>query len=135
MSLAFADVRDELDAVVDLLGRYFDGLYHSDDVQLADVLHPAAIYATATPDGLLRWSMPEYFAVVVERESPAARREARADAIEAIEFAGPTTASARVRCSIGAKRFVDLLSLIKVDGRWWVIAKVFHVDNTTSGGS
>ncbi|RVU43900.1 nuclear transport factor 2 family protein [Rubrivivax rivuli] len=33
---------------------------------------------------------------------------------------------ATLRCSIRPKSFVDLLTLIHVDGEWRVIAKVFH---------
>jgi len=33
---------------------------------------------------------------------------------------------AKLRCSIRPKNFVDLLTLIRVEGRWQVIAKVFH---------
>ncbi|MDO9174872.1 MAG: nuclear transport factor 2 family protein, partial [Actinomycetota bacterium] len=49
-------------------------------------------------------------------------------AVESIEFAGPNTAMARVRCSIGPKHFTDLLTLLRIDGRWWVIAKVFSFE-------
>ena len=72
--------------------------------------------------------MAEYLPIVAAREAPSSRGEARTDAIESIEFAGPATALARVRCSIGPKRFTDLLTLVHTDGRWQIIAKVFHVD-------
>lgn len=108
-----------------LLLHYFDALHRCDVELLAEVLHPAAIYATASGGELVRWSVDEYLPVVAARESPASRREARTDAIDSIEFAGPETALARVRCSIGPKHFIDLLSLLRIDGRWWVIAKVF----------
>ena len=41
---------------------------------------------------------------------------------------GPVTALARVECSIGPKHFIDLLTLVHVDGRWQILAKVFHFD-------
>ena len=56
------------------------------------------------------------------------RRGRAADRVVSIEFAGPVTAIARVECSIGPKHFVDLLTLVHVDGRWQIIAKVFHFD-------
>lgn len=117
-----------LDEVVELVRRYFDALYASDAELLAEVLHPSAIYATANDGTLLRLSMPEYFPIVEAREAPADRGEARTDAIESIEFAGPNTALARVVCSIGPKHFTDLLTLLRIDGRWWVIAKVFSFE-------
>lgn len=35
---------------------------------------------------------------------------------------------ARVECSIKPKHFNDLLTLIKVDGHWQIISKVFHYE-------
>ena len=128
MSVAFADVAAALDDVHDLIGRYFDGLYRSDSELLATVFHPAAVYATATEEPLTRLSMAEYLPIVAARESPESRGEARTDAVESIEFVGPVTALARVQCSIGPKHFTDLLSLVRVDGQWQIIAKVFHFD-------
>jgi len=119
-------------AVAEVLQVYFDGLHHSDTQRLRRVLHPKAIYATAVIDnpteGPRIWRMDEYWPVVDARPSPASRGEARTDQIDSIEFVGPVTALARVRCSIGPKRFTDLLTLILVDGRWQVISKVFHVE-------
>ena len=107
------------------LSDYFDGLYHSDTARLARVFHPAAQYICATDGRLQHLDMPSYFAIVEKRESPASRNEPRVDRILAIEFVGTTMASARVECAIGERRFDDLLSLIHIDGRWQIIAKVF----------
>jgi hypothetical protein len=119
---------DERAAIERVLQDYFDGLHHSDTTRLARVFHPRALYATASGGDLTALSMDEYFPVVDRRPSPASRGEPRADRIVAIEFAGPETAWARVECQILPKRFADLLTLIKLDGRWQVIAKVFHFD-------
>jgi hypothetical protein len=114
--------------VVDLLTLYFDALYNSDAELLAEVLHPSVIYATANDGTLLRLSMDDYLPIVSGREAPAARHDVRTDAVESIEFAGPNTAAARVRCSSGPKHFTDLLTLVRLEGRWWVIAKVFSFE-------
>ena len=118
----------EFDAVAAVLQDYFDGLHHSDTQRLRRVFHPRALYASATGGTLLALGMDDYFPIVDQRASPASRGEARSDRILAIEFAGPVTALARVECSIWPKRFVDLLTLVKLDGRWQVIAKVFHYE-------
>ena len=110
------------------LQLYFDGLHHSDTVRLAGAFHPAAIYATATGGHLVHLTMAEYFPVVDRRPSPASRGERRTDRILSIELAGPVTAHARVECAIGPQHFTDLLTLVRVDGRWQIIAKVFHVE-------
>ena len=111
-----------------LLGRYFDGLYHSDAALLGRVFHPQAIYACATDGRLTHMTMDAYLPMVAARPSPASRQEKRRDRIISIAFAGPVTALARVECAIGEKRFTDLLSLVQLEGEWRIIAKVFHYD-------
>ncbi|HKW85352.1 MAG TPA: nuclear transport factor 2 family protein, partial [Burkholderiaceae bacterium] len=89
--------------VVAVLQEYFDGLHHSDTQRLRRVFHPLAIYATASDGKPLVLRMDEYFPIVDARPSPASRGEQRTDEIVAIEFAGPVTALAKLRCSIGPK--------------------------------
>jgi hypothetical protein len=115
-------------AVVEVLSDYFDGLYLSDTEILSQVFHPDARYVCATEAPLVNLGMDAYLPIVAARPSPASRGEPRRDRIAGIEFAGPTTAFARVNCAIGPKYFTDFLTLILVDGRWRIIAKVFHFD-------
>lgn len=121
-------------AVVEVLSAYFDGLYQSDAEGLSQVFHPDARYVCATEEPLVHLGMAEYLPMVAARPSPASRGEARHDRIAGIEFAGPTTAFARVNCAIGPKYFTDFLTLIRTDGRWRIIAKVFHHDPLASAG-
>ena len=111
-----------------LLGIYFDGLYHSDTERLGRAFHPEARYVTTTGGEPLILDMPAYFAIVEKREAPASRNEPRRDVIREIQIAGPETAFARVNCAIGERHFTDFLSLIRVDGEWRIIAKIFHYD-------
>jgi Putative lumazine-binding len=114
--------------VVDVLGTYLDGLHHSDADRLARALHPAARYVTATGGALVDLSMEEYLPIVAARPSPAAAGAERRDRILSIEFAGPVTAFARVESAIPPRSFVDLLTLVALDGRWQIISKVFHYE-------
>jgi hypothetical protein len=115
-------------AIRTVLQAYFDGLYHSDVARLRDVFHPQAIYACATAEPALILRMDEYFPIVAQRVSPASRGDARSDRILSIEMAGPVTAHARVECVLLPKHFTDMLTLIRVGGRWQIIAKVFHYE-------
>lgn len=110
---------------------YFDGLHHSDSRRLRQVFHPNARYVTATGDELVDLGMDDYLSMVDARPSPASRNEARRDQIVSIAMAGPKAAAVRVNCAIGDRYFTDLLTLIQVDGRWRIIAKVFHYDLVT----
>lgn len=118
-------------AVIDVLNRYFDGLYHSDTARLRAVFHPQAIYASVSDGTLLYRTMPDYFAVVDKRPAPASRNDPRRDSIASITFAGPVTALARVNCALGEKYFIDLLTLVWLDERWQIMSKVFHAEPLT----
>ena len=111
----------------ELLGEYFDTLYYCDLDRFDAVFHPHAIYATADESPLLYRSMPQYRDVIAQRTSPASRNEPRRDVVETIEIAGHNTASARVRCSIGERDFLDMLSFVRAEGRWQIIAKIFQI--------
>lgn len=112
--------------VAEVLAVYFDGLHFADSKRLAQVFHPQAQYVCVTDGTLLYREMASYFPVVDARTSPASLGEERRDEIVSIEFAGPVTARADLRCSIGTRDFIDFLTLIKLDGRWQIISKVFH---------
>lgn len=115
-------------AVTALLSDYFDGIHFSDTSILRRVFHPSALYACATGGTLLQLGMDDYFAVVDKRPAPGKLGQARQDRIESIEFGGPGLAIARVECAILPKRFVDLLTLVYLDGRWQIMSKVFHFE-------
>jgi hypothetical protein len=113
-------------AIVDLLKRYYDALYRCDTALLATVFHASAQYFTASSGELLQLDMNAYFPIVEQRISPESSDEPYAFLIESIEFAGAVTAIARMHCSMLGKDFIDLLTLIQLEGEWKIIAKVFH---------
>lgn len=123
----------DFEQVTSVLRVYFDGLHLSDSERLRRVFHPTALYACATGERLVRMDMDAYFRLVEQRPAPASRGDERTDHIDSIEFAGPVTALARVRCSIPPKHYVDLLTLVKVERQWRIIAKVFHYEYAMRG--
>lgn len=110
-----------------VLDDYFDALHYCDVGKLQRVFHPRAIYATADETPLLYRTMEEYVPVIATRQSPASRGDARRDHVDSVDLAGDNTAMARVRCTIGGRDFVDFLTLVRTDGRWQIIAKIFHI--------
>lgn len=115
-------------AIEDLLQRYFDALYFADADTMEQILHPSAIYATADEAEPLFRNVPDYLNVLRNRVSPREKGEERADKIISIELAGKNTALARVECAIGERNFIDFLSLLKIDQKWLIIAKVFAIN-------
>ena len=117
-------------AVEDVVTRYLDALYACDVAKLRDVFHPRAVYATADETPLLFRDLPTYLEVVEMRESPASRGEVRNEQILSIETAGKNTARATVRCVFARRDFVDFLTLVRTRGRWQILSKVFHFEES-----
>ena len=115
-------------AITAVIEQYFDGLHESDTKRLRGVFHPLAHYTCATEKPLLHMGMTDYFALVDKRPSPKSRGQLRRDRIVSIEIAGPDAAFARVECAIGPRFCTDLLTFVRADGRWLIMAKVFHYD-------
>jgi hypothetical protein len=119
---------DEMAAVYKVAQVYFDALYYADAARMADVMLPAAVYATTAEGDLLHRTQPEYLAVLAKREPPADRQETRRDKVVSVQFAGRSTALVVANCAIGDRYFTDLLTLVQLRGRWWIIAKVFDFE-------
>ncbi|TVO67032.1 nuclear transport factor 2 family protein [Denitromonas ohlonensis] len=126
---------DDTAAITELLQKYYDALVRCDTALLAEVLHPEAHYFTASDGTLLHLDMPTYFPIVAGRTSPDSTGEACRYTIDSIELIGPVTALARMRSTMMQKHFNDILSLIRLDGQWRIIAKVFHFDPATPTGA
>ena len=113
-------------AIIEVLKKYYDALYRCDTALLSQVFHSSAQYFTASSGELLHLDMKTYFPIVEQRISPQSSGEAYGFSIDSIEFVGDVTAIARMRSSMFSKNFIDLLALIKIDGKWQIISKVFH---------
>ncbi len=105
---------------------YLDGLYRCDTALLARVFHPQALYATAAGDVPVIMDMPSYLSVVARRDPPVRGGDERRERIVSIDVVGPSTALVKLECRFFQKDYVDFLTLIRVDHRWQIIAKVFH---------
>jgi hypothetical protein len=112
-------------AIAAVLQQYFDGWHEADAEKLQQAFHPACHLYCVLNDTLDDDGMEKVYASVRARTSPKSRGEARHDRILAIEISSETLAMARVRLSIGSKLFTDNLSLLKIGGRWRIVAKVF----------
>jgi Putative lumazine-binding len=121
-------VSGDFQDVAAVLAVYFDGLHFADSKRLAQIFHPQAQYVCVTDGTLLYRDMATYFPVVDARISPASKGEARKDEIVSIEFAGPVTARVMLHCTMGDRFYTDFLTLIRLEGRWQIISKVFHYD-------
>ena len=116
---------DERAAIEQTIQTYFDGLYDGDADKLARIFHEAAALTYEQDGQVTVLPLAQWLKAVRERPAPKARGLARDDAVLLIDQSGPTTAFVKVRCQIPPRYFTDYLSLLKTDGRWRVVQKVF----------
>ena len=116
---------DERAAIEQTVQTYFDGLYDGDADQLAGIFHADAALTFEQDGQVTVLPLVQWLKAVRERPSPKARGLARDDEILMIDQSGPTTAFVKVRCQIPPRYFTDYLSLLKTQGRWLVVQKVF----------
>jgi Putative lumazine-binding len=109
-----------------VIEKYFDALYHGDTALFREVLHPRVQLFSATDGELVNLTLEPYMELVSGRPSPASRNDRREDEVLSVEIASPTTAHARVKDMYLPKKFTDELSFIKIDGKWRIIAKIWH---------
>lgn len=118
------NIRAEIEAVVH---KYLDGLYEGDADLLASVFHPSSALVREQDGTVSRVPVADWLAAVRGRPSPKARGIVRNDEVLQIDEAGPTTGFAKVKCAIPPRNPTDYLSLVKADGRWQIVQKVYAV--------
>lgn len=113
----------EQDAIAAVVQKYLDGGLQAKSSVMRPAFHAGAtIFGYLGPDliagpieGLFEW---------VDANDPASEMEAR---LGSVDIAG-TVATVRVEIDnwLG-HQFTDFLSLLKVDGEWTIISKVFYL--------
>jgi hypothetical protein len=110
--------------LLDVLQRYFDGLYRGDVALLRGVFHPRArLFGEVKGQVLLR-DLEPYLEVVASRSSPMQNGEAQRMKVLGLDIHG-AIAVATVRCDMLGFNYVDQLGLLKQDDRWSIVNKLY----------
>lgn len=119
-----------LEALLAALADYFE-LMHDCDLARFDRVFAPSVQLHGFRDGaMVCWSAAAYRDVLARRQSPKSQGAPRADEILLVDLASGTQAMTKVRVRINATVFVDYLTWHRVDGRWLVTAKGFHLERT-----
>lgn len=113
----------ERDAVAATVQLYFQGHATGNGDFFRKAFHPEAKLFWVK-DGALAQKTSAEFAAGAEGKPPADEAK-RVRKIEMIDIAGDA-AVAKVVLDYPSVGFVDYLSLLKIDGKWVVINKIFH---------
>lgn len=114
--------------IQDCVDRYYASLRASDAGGVRAVFHARARITGYLPDGLHEMTVEE-FAGFVESQQPSpddAGAERMLDVLSC-DVAGDT-AGVRLREAYLGMVFVDTFGMLKVDGRWLIYSKLFHVE-------
>ncbi len=129
MPISNLTTEHDLEGVQKLMEAYFDCLWTGDASLWRDVaFHPAAHLYSVGEDGSLQdWPIEEVMQKIANRPSPESQGAERKDVILSIDFTSPTTALVRCEVAVGERYYRDLLNLIKLDGGWKIVSKLFHI--------
>jgi len=114
--------------ILDVLKTYFDLIYRGDTDMIDQIFFPEATVNSVNDGKIVSIDMIGFHERIANRKSPESTGEIREDKILMIEISSPTTAIAKVECMILKNRYTDYLSLIKLQGKWGIISKVFHMN-------
>lgn len=113
--------------ITTLIQEYFDSIYAGDVARIRQVFHPLCRLFAVIDGKITSFDHEPYMQRVAGRPSGASRQDVRADEIVSLSVASPTTAHARVKDIYAPSHFVNELTFLKEDGRWWIVVKAWHV--------
>lgn len=106
------------------LEAYLRGHATGDPAAFREAFHPdAVLWGVRTNGQLVRMTAEQYIGGA--SGSPAADEARRRRSIDSIEVNGDL-ATARITLDYPTVRFVDVMTLIRIEGRWWIINKMFQ---------
>lgn len=119
-------------AINNVIRTYFDCMYEASAEKTHEAFHPSA-RITGYLHGQFGELTVGQFADLVAAESPSPKDKGEPERLEvlSLDIAGDT-AVARVRDDYIGLTFLDTLSFVKVDDRWQIYNKLYHVEGEAS---
>lgn len=117
-----ANYQDDYDAIFDLLNAYFDGLYEGNVDALRTIFHDDAWLKGND----YRKTRDEWLEAVANRPIPSVEGMEYNFSIQSLEIVGDQ-AMAKVDVPLLAAHFIDFLGLLKEDGEWKIVNKMFTI--------
>jgi hypothetical protein len=112
--------------LIKALDDYFE-VIHAQDLELFDqVFHSSCTLYSAQGGELVLRPYQVYRDQVANRQSPKELGNPRADKILQIDQISETMAWAKVQLQMFGGIMQDYLNFVKIDGKWWIIAKLYE---------
>jgi len=106
--------------VNDIIAQYFEGLHHGDIDKLLAIFHPDAWLKA--PDS--RRSLQTWLKDVASRPTPAEQTDTKGYTILAIDIVHDQ-AMVKVSCPLFTFHYIDFLGLLKENGQWRIVNKMY----------
>ena len=119
-----------IDELIDAIQKYFNLMYDCDIANFADVFSPAAQLHGYRDGKMVCWPAAEYKEVLKARQSPLSLGSPPQDSVLLIDIASASHAFAKVEVRIHAGIYHDYLTYHKIDGRWLITSKGYHLMRT-----
>lgn len=114
-------------SILELAHDYFE-LLNDGNVETAKRLFHKECGLFHVNDGALaHMSLPKYLEMLLTRQSPKSRGEPVFGKVVSVEQTDENTAVLRVLSAVQPRYFEDFLSLLREDGQWKIVAKVYRV--------
>lgn len=109
-------------AIEETIGHYFLAGDTASSAELRLAFHPAAMMFFVKDGRLEGVSQPEWWERADASKTPVRALSRKIPVVDATS----DTAVAKVLSEYPTHRFEDYMSLAKIDGRWWIVGKIFH---------
>ncbi len=117
---------DEKNEIIEVVEKYIESAHLSDGKLVRDIFHEDAKVTGHINGKLLRQSKEDW-AKFVENLQPSPKESGKEKHFDVhLVDAGSETAVAKVKSSYIGFIFVDTLSFIKIDGKWFIYNKIFE---------
>ena len=119
----------EEDGIRQAINFYIDGLREGNVETLKQAFHSEATMCGHLGETLLVVPIQGLYDFVTSNPAPAKSGEPFSASIAAIDIAGSIASAKITEKSYQGHNFTDFFNLLKIDGRWWIVSKVFNVDS------
>ena len=112
---------------------YFEGVRRSDTATAHRAFHPVAVMYSVRDDTLARRSIPDWLSAIAERAPNPPKPDAVQRRVVSVDVTGGA-ASAKLELIQPDAVITDYMSLLKVDGEWVIVGKIFDWRSKTAQG-
>lgn len=119
----------EQDGIRQAINFYIEGLREGSIETLKEAFHSEATMCGHLGETLLVVPIQGLYDFVSSHDAPAKTGEAFEASVAAIEVAGSVASAKITEKSYQGFDFTTFFQLLKIDGRWWIVGKVFNVDS------